>query len=147
MVGLPGSGKTTQAKRLEEELGALRLTPDEWHIALFGQDFPGDNHDERHARVERLMWSVAERALRLGVSVILDFGFWSRAERDGLRRQAMRMGAGFKIHYMDVPLDELVRRVESRNERTEQEKSFRITRDDLVQWSEVFQPPTSEELE
>ena len=28
MVGLPCSGKTTEARRLERELGALRLTPD-----------------------------------------------------------------------------------------------------------------------
>ena len=37
MVGLPFSGKTTRAKALERELGALRLTPDEWHLKLFGQ--------------------------------------------------------------------------------------------------------------
>lgn len=146
MVGLPGSGKTTYAKHLEETLGALRLTPDEWHIALFGQDFPSDEHDERHTRVEKLMWTVAERALRLGVSVILDFGFWSREERDGLRRQAQRLGVGFRIHYMDVPLDELARRVESRNARADQETAFRISREDLERWSAMFERPAEEEL-
>ena len=38
MVGLPGSGKTTYAKKLAEEVGAVRFTPDEWHIFLFGDD-------------------------------------------------------------------------------------------------------------
>ena len=42
MVGLPGSGKTTRAKELEQEARAVRFTPDEWHIFLFGDDF-GDN--------------------------------------------------------------------------------------------------------
>lgn len=147
MVGLPGSGKTTYAKKLEGEVGALRLTPDEWHIALFGDDFPGDDHDERHSRVERVMWSVAQRALSLGVSVILDFGFWSREERDGLRRQARRLGADFRIHYMDVPLDELIRRVEIRNGSAEGDPVFRISRGDLEQWAAMFQPPTQDELE
>ena len=38
MVGLPCSGKTTLARKLEHERSALRLTPDEWQLRLFGQD-------------------------------------------------------------------------------------------------------------
>ena len=38
MVGLPCSGKTTLAQKLERERSALRLTPDEWQVPLFGQD-------------------------------------------------------------------------------------------------------------
>ena len=36
IVGLSGSGKTTLARRLERELDALRLSPDEWIAALYG---------------------------------------------------------------------------------------------------------------
>jgi predicted kinase len=36
IVGLPGAGKTSHAKELEISASALRLTPDEWQIALFG---------------------------------------------------------------------------------------------------------------
>ncbi|MEK7765765.1 MAG: AAA family ATPase, partial [bacterium] len=34
VCGLPGSGKTTLAKRLEGQLGAIRFAPDEWMEAL-----------------------------------------------------------------------------------------------------------------
>ena len=44
MVGLPGSGKTTRAKELERETGAIRFTPDEWH--LFLQNAVNVDHDE-----------------------------------------------------------------------------------------------------
>jgi predicted kinase len=37
LVGLPGSGKTTVARKLEREHHALRLSLDEWMIPLFGQ--------------------------------------------------------------------------------------------------------------
>jgi predicted kinase len=37
MVGLPASGKTTRARQLELELGAVRLTPDEWMLPLFNE--------------------------------------------------------------------------------------------------------------
>jgi hypothetical protein len=36
--GLPCAGKTRLARQLEQEYAALRLTPDEWHTALFGHD-------------------------------------------------------------------------------------------------------------
>ncbi len=81
MVGLPCSGKTTLAKALEKDLDALRLTPDDWHRFLFGQDATHPDHDQRHSKIEALQWQVAVRALERSVDVILDFGFWSRAER------------------------------------------------------------------
>lgn len=36
MVGLPGSGKTTRARRLAAELPAVHLATDRWHLALWG---------------------------------------------------------------------------------------------------------------
>ena len=38
VCGLPGSGKTTIARRLEQETGAIRLNIDEW-VAALGVDF------------------------------------------------------------------------------------------------------------
>jgi len=74
MVGLPGSGKTTWARELERAHAALRLTVDEWHVALFGNDVHDDcsaedwaTHNERHANIEALLWNTAARALSLDV--------------------------------------------------------------------------------
>ena len=62
MVGLPCSGKTTLAKKLEQERSALRLTPDEWQIALFGQDAEEPEHDARHSLIEAMLWKIASRS-------------------------------------------------------------------------------------
>jgi predicted kinase len=48
----------------------------------FDLDRIDDTHDDRHNVVESLMWEVAARVLSLGVNVILDFGFWSKSERE-----------------------------------------------------------------
>ena len=40
MVGLPSAGKTSRARELASTWDALRLTPDEWMIPLFGQEQP-----------------------------------------------------------------------------------------------------------
>ena len=75
MVGLPCSGKTALAQKLESEKTALRLTPDEWQVRLFGQDAEGPEHNARHEIVEAKLWNIPSRALALGTNVILDLGF------------------------------------------------------------------------
>jgi predicted kinase len=85
IVGLPGAGKTTLARRLEREYDALRLCPDEWIARLYGVSPSLPILDAARDPVEQPQWTVAERALQLGVSVILEFGFWSRSEREQFR--------------------------------------------------------------
>ena len=144
MVGLPCAGKTTLAKRLERETGALRLTPDEWHRHLFGQDVFHPDHDERHTRVEDLMWRVAEEALRRGIDVILDFGFWPREERAMVRERAASCGAATETHFLDAPRDLLFRRAEERNARQAADETH-FPLEMLEEWIELFEPPGEDE--
>src|SRR6266446_5837561 len=113
IVGLPGSGKTTLARRLEGELNALRFTPDEWIASLYGDGLTQAALDAARDPVEALQWRVASRALSLGLSVILDFGLWARLER----RNAALPPA-----------------------------TFRISREQLSTWWNLFEPPDSNEL-
>ncbi len=145
MVGLPCSGKTTLARTLEHRYSALRLTPDEWQVRLFGQDAADPRHDARHSLIEALQWEVAERALVLGISVILDFGFWAHEEREDFRSRAEQLGASSEVHFLDVPSDELLRRLANRNARPE--LAFHIPEEMMMSWIESFQRPDEDELE
>ncbi len=146
MVGLPCSGKTTLARQMELDLNALRLTPDEWHVPLFGQDANDAEHDSRHAQVEALLWGVTRRALELGVNVILDFGFWAREEREDYRQRAESLGASSEVHFLDVPPDELLRRLSVRNAQPSL-KAFHIDPEQMRPWIANFERPTPDELE
>jgi predicted kinase len=145
MVGLPCSGKTTLARKLEREQSALRLTPDEWHIHLFGQDAEEPEHDARHSRIEAMLWAIASRALALGTNVILDFGFWAREEREDYRLRAKQLGASSEVHFLDVPADELMRRLAVRNAQPSH-TSFTIPAAMMTPWIAFFQRPTPDEV-
>jgi predicted kinase len=146
MVGLPCSGKTTLARQLEVERRALRLTPDEWQVRLFGQDVEHPEHNARHDLIEAMLWALAARALTLGTNVILDFGFWSRAEREEFRGRAKQLGAGSEVHFLDVPEAELMRRLAARNAEPWRDM-FQIPAEMMMPWLALFEPPTPDELE
>jgi predicted kinase len=138
MCGLPGAGKTTLATRLAERLPALRLCPDEW-LADLGVDlFDVGTRD----RLERRFWLLAKDVLRLGGQVILESGFWLRSDRDEKRIGARALHAAVELHYLDVPLDELCRRVTRRGGRN----TVPLTRAHLEEYSTMFQPPDAGEL-
>ena len=144
LVGLPGSGKTTLAKKLEAEDRALRLTPDEWIVALYGDDLDRSHRDAVRDPVEAVQWQVAKRALSLACNVVLDWGFWSRAERTDYRSQAEALGARVRVIFLDVCTDELWTRISQRDESAG--GTLGITRSELEQWSSLFEPPTDDEL-
>ena len=141
MVGLPGSGKTTLAKELELQYDALRLTKDDWMMPLFGW---GEYGDKREV-LEALLWKMGARALQLGVNVVLDYGLWARVEREEYRARAEALGARVDFRFLDVPDEELLRRMEARNIRRDV-NDVPITVEQLKEYLPRFQRPTAEEL-
>ncbi|WP_432489687.1 AAA family ATPase [Kineococcus sp. SYSU DK018] len=141
MVGLPGAGKTIRARQLEQQLGALRLTPDEWMIPLFGDSEAAGKRDVLEGR---LLWT-ALRAAERGLSVIVDFGLWGRDERSALRWLFAAVGAECRTEYLTVDPDTQLARIHERFKCTP-EQTFAISAEELAQWRESFQEPTADEL-
>ena len=142
ICGLPGSGKTTLAKRLECEIPALRLAPDEWMARLVGNGYD----EAKRTTVEAVQWDIAARALSLGVDVILENGFWSHSERDDIRSRAAALGAETKLHFLDVPLNVLSKRLALRNAALPPD-TFRVDVAQLNLWWDLFEPPMLNELQ
>lgn len=138
ICGLPGAGKTTLAKDLEAETAGVRLSPDEWM-----QDFGITLWDEGFRdKLERRLWQLGSELLKLGQTVILEYGFWAKAERDDKLQAARAQGAAVELHYLDPPLDEMKRRLQDRG----------MEGDDIIvgkleEYSEKFERPDKSELQ
>jgi predicted kinase len=141
MVGLPGAGKTTRAKELAAAHRALRLTPDEWMIPLFGDSMA----DGKRFVLEGRLISVALQSLRLGISVVLDYGLWGRDERSALRWLARSAGAAGRVVYLPVDRDVQLARIAHRQEQAAHQ-TFPMSEADLDQWRRQFQTPDAAEL-
>jgi predicted kinase len=102
IVGLPGAGKTTQARELAAQHHAIRLTPDEWMIPLFGLCWREPLARGKRDVLEGRLIATALQALGLETSVVLDFGFWGRDERSALRWLARSAGASCQVVYLPV---------------------------------------------
>ena len=139
--GLPCAGKTALARQLSADRGAVRLTKDEWLWAL-GSD-PWNMPIQE--KVEHELWRLAQEILRLGLSVVLDFGLWARIERDEMRFTARSLGVGVELHYLDVPSDELWRRIQARNSEPPW-NSHPPSRADFDGWLRLFEAPDAAEL-
>lgn len=137
MCGLPGSGKTTHAKRVEQAPRAVRFCPDEWMDALGIDLWDGEVRE----RIEKLQWKLAQEILGLGHNVVIEWGTWGRSERDALRCGARAVGAAAELHFTDAPVEILFDRIRRRNR-----ESPPITLEDVAKWAESFERPTAEEM-
>lgn len=141
-VGLPGTGKTTAARRWEQERGALRLTKDEWVKALYGPDNP----PAAQAVIEGRLIDIGLRALELGNDVVIDFGLWSRDERSALRHAAAHRGARVEMRYFELdPAEQRLRLARRLAEAAH--ATWPMSADELDEWATRIEIPTPGELD
>ena len=141
-VGLPSTGKTTAARRIEIEQKALRLTKDEWVKALYGDENP----PLATAVIEGRLIRIGLRALELGNNVVIDYGLWSRDERSALRQAAADLGAVAEICYFELTPAEQRIRLDQRQAEAPH-TTWPISDGELAEWAAKIEIPTSGELD
>ncbi len=141
-VGLPCTGKTTAARRMESEHQALRLTKDEWVKALHGDENPPSAQDV----IEGRLVEIGLRVLELGIDVVVDFGLWSRDERSALRQAAADRGARVEMHYFASTPAEQRRRLDLRQAEAPH-TTWPMSDEELAGWAAAFEAPTTGELD
>jgi predicted kinase len=138
VCGLPGAGKTTRSHQIVERVRAVHLSPDEWVVPLGVSlvDY------EFRIKLQGCMLAHAQKLLRCGLSVVIEFGSWSRHERETIRKAAETEGASTELHFLNAPLEELMKRVRARGGPEAETLAAKI----LFENSEGFEQSTPDEI-
>jgi predicted kinase len=147
LFGPTGAGKTTYGRELAAERRAALFVLDEWMQTLFMMDAPAPPAlDWMLARVERTetqIWAVTRQLISLGTDVILELGFFTRAQRDRVRQLAADAAIEVVPHVLEVAREVRRERVRRRNQGS---TTFSIEVDDATfDWAESYYEPLGDD--
>ncbi len=149
VCGLPGTGKTTLSKKIENVYNAIRLCPDQWLKEIWPGALADIQGNAYRDKIEQLQWQLGKKILKQGVDIVIEWGTWGRAEREQLRNEAWQLGAKVAFYYLEAPKEVVKQRIINRNNKAEhQEITVPVAQlDTLIEdWYTKLQPPTPEEL-
>ena len=111
MCGPAGSGKSTVARRFEQQ-GMTRLSFDQeaWSRGITTMPLPDDVRRD----IERVLRDRLADLVRAGSDVVLDFSFWSRGMRDEYREFLRPLGVVPETVYLATDRATVLRRVAAR---------------------------------
>lgn len=148
LCGKIGCGKTTLAQKIRSETGAVLLSADELLLTVFTQCL-GDKHDETNARCLLYLYGLAAQLDSLGISSVIDAGFWTRESRKIAREYFTSRNINIQLYYLEIPEGERIARVKRRNEQLRQspKREFILCDQTLARLDAKFELPAPEEYE
>ena len=102
--GIPFSGKTTLAKKIEQVRGFKRIDLDDVKFDLFGKDIKdSDINQDGWDKVYQEMYRQIKESLSKGTTVLSDTGNFTRSERELVGKIADRLGIETITVFVDIP--------------------------------------------
>ena len=108
------SGKTFYCKALQQEYNAVLLSCDEIESQIFHHSL-GEKHDAVAVDIKKYLHKKAFDIISVGSNVILDWGFWTKAERMDVSHYYQSNGIEYEWYYIDVTDETWERNIASRN--------------------------------
>lgn len=142
------SGKSTYAAQLRKENGGVILSVDEIMLALFGQH-AGEKHDDYVKSTKKILLEKAAQCAEAGVTVLLDWGFWTKAEREGTKAFFGARNISCALHYLDISGEVWKQRLEKRNRAIAAGESdaYYVDENLAKKFDSIFEMPGKEEID
>lgn len=140
-------GKSTYAKQLQKKERAVVLSCDEIMLSLF-DEYLGNDHERMSQATQHYLFKKSLEFLEIGVSVILDWGFWTAESRNEARAYYRLHDVQCETHYIDVADSLWFRLIAERNEKTDKNKPQNYRIDHALQQKclNLFEEPSPEEI-
>lgn len=141
------SGKSTWAVREARKRRGVVLSLDEMMLSLFPEG-AGDQHDAYVERAERYLLDKSLEIVNAGTDVILDWGFWTRQQREKAKAFFDAHRIPWSFRYFPLEPEEAARRIVLRNEEVQAGKvqAFSVDEGLLRKMDSLFEEPSPEEL-
>ena len=141
-------GKITYAQKLCKENNAVLLSVDEITLALFGQHC-GDKHDEYVERTEKYLLNKSLELIGKDINVVLDWGFWTKAEREAAKEFFKSRNIEYKLHYIDINDETWKSRLNKRNNAVlaNETSAYYIYYNLAAKFASIFEAPSEDEIE
>ncbi len=142
------SGKSTYARSLADETGAVILSVDEITLAVFRNE-AGDMLDEYVRRIQDYLYGKSLEIAAAGTDVILDWGFWTSSEREYARSFYRQHVISCELHYLDITDEIWKQRIAERNESVKNGKvsAYFVDKGLEEKFAGIFQPPDESEID
>lgn len=150
ICGPTGAGKSTYAKKLSSDIGAIHFSIDDWMTSLFSPDLENSMDwkwiSERALRCENQIIATACALAETGVSSILEIGLQRVNKRAEVASIVNKSGCRLQTHFLDVDAAERWRRVQQRNKEKGETFKLEITRDVFDFFETMWESPSENEM-
>ncbi|MCM1523460.1 MAG: ATP-binding protein [Ruminococcus sp.] len=142
------SGKTVYSRQICRENNAVILSVDEIMLGLFGM-YAGDRHDEYAEKIQKYLFKKSVEIIGSGVSVILDWGFWTKEKRVEAREFYRSRNIPFVLYYIDVCSEVWKERIANRNRSASEgeTEAYIIDNNLAAKFERLFEPPEDHEID
>ena len=149
ICGKIACGKSVYAARLKREMNAVVFSTDECTYDLIRNE-QGEFYNEFARRVNGYLRKIAAETALAGANVILDWGFWTWAERKEMSEYFASRGVPFEWHYVEADADTWAANIAGRNRRISEGRGgsdFYVDEGLLDKLDRLFEAPLPEETD
>lgn len=142
------SGKSAYAKRLCDGGKAVLLSVDEIMLSLFGQH-TGERHDEYAEKTKNYLLEKSLEILKNEINVVLDWGFWTKRDRNNTKLFYASRNIECELHYIAVDNETWQEFLYRRNKAVEAgtEKAYFVDANLAAKFEARFEEPDEEEID
>ena len=143
------SGKTTYSRKLCSEKNAILLSVDEIMLSLFDQCCGEKLHQEYEKRIKNHLFDKSLEIIEKGFDVVLDWGFWTKEERDFAKNFYKSRNIDCELHYIEIDDETWEYQLNKRNNEIleNKTKAYFLEHTRALEFASMFEKPDSGDVD
>lgn len=142
------SGKSYYVDKLKKQINAVLLSCDEMMFD-FAKDGFSEEHDLLVEKIKNYLYKKTVEIVHCGANVILDFGFWSKNEREHVSQYFSEEKINYEWHYIDISDKDWQINIGERNKLVLDNKvnAYYLDEGLMSKLNSLFEEPTDKEID